>query len=410
MPALLGSGQNLDYVNATYRNRASRPNFTSARKGASNAERRMVLRRGPWPIVRFPSVPPIQAPTPAMRGHQFAMAARRPPVSIDGATLRDELTNRAMGDARLLGKPVMDGWDSSEEQEEHEEQGYSKSSWIWRNWINGTVKKASPRDDIEILQNKKLKPARDAHGFTPQEAFKIVYENARELAKLARERGWKVRSISGEDLPFAVFNDMDRCMFSGVLKGNVCLQVTDELPPGIYGSTSAAGQEGPRISIGISRDIWNVPATPYQSEHLLRVLLHQMIHAFLLQTCGFKLVGTQGAGHNLGHRGFFSDIASVLDRCILNGWHDRPALIGHANLRRHIGSTDVRDRALWTRSNCAGTSICDGRDRGDDDFVCAKRIEEMKDTTSVPNINLEAKSPRDSYGVARWGALSTLKA
>ena len=117
------------------------------------------------------------------------------------------------------------------------------------------------------------------------------------------------------ELPFQVFDQLDKELFLGILKGNIYL-AWSKLPRDYPGRTTRPGRNGsgirgPRIMIELSKDLLKHGTSP----HILAILLHQMIHAYFLQCCGHRSEGAPGIGSDLTHHhGFSSVLYAIQDR------------------------------------------------------------------------------------------------
>lgn len=118
-------------------------------------------------------------------------------------------------------------------------------------------------------------------------------------------------SMQKKKLPFQVFNELDEEFFRSVLKGNVSLGWLD-LPSGIFSRTIRAGQKhNPRIRIELS---------PFLGQNgtrwdVLAALIHQMVHAYYLQCCGYRDRGFSGKGHDLEHEQPFHALLKCVSEC-----------------------------------------------------------------------------------------------
>ena len=273
---------------------------------------------------------------------------------------------------------------------------------LFQHWTTGSIKKDPSSDDLFLLKDVKTKPARkDHHELTPDQAVKLVYENVRKLCEGASSTdGYGRRTISGEDLPFQIFNDIDKLLFGGVLKGNVCLQIKQRLGGGEDGACSRAGKDGPRIAITLSRGlIERTAGGKYGGRDpgfLVEVLLHQMTHAYLLQCCGFRDSAAEGNGCDLSHSPHFSMIASMFERTMLGGHMEFPALMGQS--RRWSGTRGWHGqdgREAWD-----GRSLCDGRERGSGSRECERCLAQAS-RTEAKKLEMEKKCPKDNDGTPR---------
>ena len=109
--------------------------------------------------------------------------------------------------------------------------------------------------------------------------------------------------------PFLFFNELDKIFFCSKLKGNVCLELSAKLPWGIPGRTSQAGVRSPRITIELSVNL----IAKATETGVLTVLLHQMIHAYLLQCCDYTTEIVGNHGYDLSHGSAFLVLKNMID-------------------------------------------------------------------------------------------------
>ena len=268
----------------------------------------------------------------------------------------------------------------------------------WHFWMNGETTMVSAQDELIILKDPALKPVRDHHGFTQEQAIKLALRFDNEQKDSSKDAGsaTKQRAAQFADLPFHIFNDIDATLFSGLLRGNVYLAWA-KLSRGLSGRTTRPGRQAcPRIAIELSHDIIG-------TEHpgiLVSALLHQMIHAYLLQCCGHKNAKVRGSGHNLAHNVDFAIIAMIIqDRISPVPKQEYPATLGCwdpyssgyvTKAKRNVARTLDRSPPME-----AGSSICDARRHGPPIQFCGKMAEYIGSTTTLPKVVLQPKSPLD---------------
>lgn len=187
---------------------------------------------------------------------------------------------------------------------------------ILGSWINGPHSSSPDSASLHNLQEKGAAPRSPPTRLDLEEAFGLAHE-ALENVKITTvpclERNTGRIHYSGYDLPFAVFNDLDTLFFRSRLKGNVYLTWA-RLPRGVYARTSRPGFHGtPRITIELSRYAANIRSAT------LGILLHQMIHAYYLQSCGHKNKGVAGKGHDLRHKEEFESLRVSIKEHFLPG-------------------------------------------------------------------------------------------
>ena len=202
-----------------------------------------------------------------------------------------------------------------------------------------------------------MKPLREGHRFTHQEAIKLVESSyPAYLNRLNSQVTPKVSRPTRSTFPFQIFNTIDEALFAGVLQGNVCLKWAS-LPSGLAGKTARAGRDAcSRIMVELSIEIQHRGAY----EHTIQILVHQMIHAFLLQCCGHNNHGVSGSGHELVHNLDYSAIASIIqDFLKLPKVQSRPAYFGCFTITSRHGSRLVSESA----GKEAGSSSCRDHER-----------------------------------------------
>ena len=253
------------------------------------------------------------------------------------------------------------------------------------------------KDDIIILKDPALKPVRDHHSFTQEQAIKLALQFDSQRNDSSKDAGsaTKQRAAQFAELPFHIFNDIDATLFSGLLRGNVYLTWA-KLPRGLSGRTTRPGRQAcPRIAIELSHDII---ATEHP-EVLVSTLLHQMIHAYLLQCCGHKNAKVPGSGHNLAHNVEFAVMAMIIqDRISPLSKQEYPATLGCWDFHSPGNAPKTRRngaRALDRSPAEAGSSICDARRHGPPVQFCEKMAEHIGSTIKLPKVVLHPKSPLD---------------
>ncbi|KAL9612487.1 MAG: hypothetical protein Q9167_002918 [Letrouitia subvulpina] len=181
-------------------------------------------------------------------------------------------------------------------------------------WIDGDANNGPSLKDLRELSCCTKQPVRKALELDHDEAFRLARERIKSV-KPIRIKCLEYRDIKPysdrKNLPFFVFNELDKIFFRSTLKGNVSLTLSSDLPLGIYSATFPANSNGnPRISIQISRDF---PKYTGRQE-VLAALLHQMGHAYYLQCCGFR-GPHQREGHEFGHdEAFYALLKSIQKR------------------------------------------------------------------------------------------------
>ncbi|KAI4158293.1 MAG: hypothetical protein LQ342_007590 [Letrouitia transgressa] len=184
-------------------------------------------------------------------------------------------------------------------------------------WIDGDANNGPSLKDLQELGSRTKQPIKKALKLDHEEAFRLARESIKSVKPIRIEclDGRDSRSYSDwENLPFYVFNELDKIFFRSTLKGNVSLTLSD-LPPGIYSTTFPAKSNGnPRINIQISPDF---PECMGRQE-VLAALLHQMGHAYYLQCCGF-CGPDRRKGHTFSHdEAFYALLKGIQKRLPLD--------------------------------------------------------------------------------------------
>lgn len=180
-------------------------------------------------------------------------------------------------------------------------------------WLDGSRASAPTKEDVNKLLDKKASPAEPCLGLTDQEAYGLAHEALENYRRtrvvcLAPE---KRALYERKHLPRMVFDQLDKELFRSVLKGNILLQAVSgrELPPGIYAMTTKAdSRRNSRITITLSKDL----LIQETRASILVTLIHQMIHAYYLQCCGYRNKEGDASGHDLKHGLEFEALLSLI--------------------------------------------------------------------------------------------------
>ena len=247
-------------------------------------------------------------------------------------------------------------------------------------------------DDKAILQNATIKPARDAHKLQHQEAIKLVEHSTSAYFTKLEQTSSLITDIrcGRSDLPFYVFNEIDAALFAGVLKGNVYLKWAP-LPTALFGRTIRAGRgASPRIAIELAEHVLARGAP----EEIVEVLVHQMIHAFLLQCCGHKNHDVSGNGHDLRHGLEFSTIAYIFQKSFFSKRAPfPPAEIGCiGDPAYHARCRNLRHTYFQTE---AGSSFCCPNGYAVSFSSAGKHYEYVRENTLAPKLNLSSQGSKD---------------
>ncbi|MCJ1461956.1 hypothetical protein MMC07_000556 [Pseudocyphellaria aurata] len=216
------------------------------------------------------------------------------------------------------------------------------------NWLDGRPNPEPDPASIRVLKNPSAQPACSNLHLSTEEAFGQAHQamSKYQRSNFACLAPGKRNVYSTLELPFKVFDQLDREMFRSVLKGNVYMKWSDKMPDGIYSTTQKAGSsKRPRITIILSRHLSEAPRAD-----ILCTLVHQMMHAYFLQCCGYK--GQDGGrdGHDLCHGPEFQALlVTISNRCSLAG--PRHSTTNLATLPIHPSSRRISAKLGSPRSN-----------------------------------------------------------
>lgn len=224
--------------------------------------------------------------------------------------------------------------------------GSSKSTRSSSSWLDGKLKQGPTAKDVGNLQSTTASPATRSLTLSREEAFTLAEQalqgHVRALIHCMDFPQEPMTTAEMRRLPFKVFNEIDREFFRSMLKGNVSLGWS-RLKDGVLSQTTRAGHNGDsRTRIELS----HVLSEHGRRGHVFAELIHQMVHAYYLQCCGFSDQDSSGPGHGLGHGPAFL----ALLRCI--GEHCEPL--------RHFLSPNLRDRFLSQQYRIGHRSIHNG--------------------------------------------------
>lgn len=155
------------------------------------------------------------------------------------------------------------------------------------------------------LKNKTAKPMSPASHETTEEAFVLTAKIIRDST--SSEMALLKPTYDKWSLPFLVFDELDRKLFRSKLKGNVCLEWSS-IYDGAPGRTTQAGFKHSRIAIELSEMLLKTTKMG-----IFTALLHQMIHAYFLQCCGYQSEGLLRAGYDLDHGPEFLALKALID-------------------------------------------------------------------------------------------------
>ena len=168
-----------------------------------------------------------------------------------------------------------------------------------------------PLEAIAEFTDSTVKPPSPAGNDTTERAFLAANDLIKE-SPLPRGPSLQLGRNYLYDkwtLPFLMFDELDRTLFCSKLTCNVSLTWAN-VPRGIPGRTFPPGLKCPRITIELSEKV----LLNASKICILTALLHQMIHAYFLQCCGYRTEETRSTGYNLGHGPDFLALKAVISR------------------------------------------------------------------------------------------------
>ena len=277
----------------------------------------------------------------------------------------------------------------------------------WYKWRRGLTNTNLSKDDRTILSEATFEPARDSHHLSGEDAIKLVdysitYSKQRTTRDLRMYFPYQTQSINITEFLFQVFHDMDEDIFASVLRWNVYL-CWSSLPPGLPGKTTRDGSN-PRIKIELATSL--MQSGSYSD--VLEALLHQMVHAFLLQVCDQKQGATRGADPIFGHGKRFNTILRLIMKRFVGAR-------GLDLLRLcRVGYAPVHGPRLRRLSHSLprkqGSTSCYIPDHEIAQRECIKLYDAMPNKLSPPEIDLLKGIVVGADGIKRYLSLSSSKA
>ena len=256
-------------------------------------------------------------------------------------------------------------------------------------WMRGGTQGKLDDGDVDIMRSDSIQAARKCHGWSPDGAIKYLIKVVNDACDAPIQNS-KPRKEPLHRLPYALFCDIDERVFGGVLKGNVHLRFDQKFPSGLAGATiRPSQQEKRRITIELSRDL----VFKQKPGAIVEVLLHEMIHAYLLQCCGPQ---ERTKGHDLQHGPEFSSAAFVVVMaCGFRQFHQFPSLLGVIAQRRGSGRVERNETVKPgnERSSCYS--------QGFRSNLCQQYLAQIQADGAEPQIDLDRGCPRDSAGIRR---------
>ena len=166
-------------------------------------------------------------------------------------------------------------------------------------WLDGPSEPGPTPEDCRELTNKNI---------TGKKHLELKEVTATKLAVEAIEKreqrdvfwaggGGRHATLSPRDkilLPVRVFHQLDRELFRGVLRGQVCLSGESSLSPAVHGATRGPGHQYGRVTILLNPQL----VITERPEVILATLIHHMAHAYFIVCCGY---GPGQDQHDLKH-------------------------------------------------------------------------------------------------------------
>lgn len=194
------------------------------------------------------------------------------------------------------------------------------------------------------------------------------------------------------ELPFVIFDDLDRRFFRGVLRKNVHFEWTTQLPRDIHGMTSVPGTKDARVRIALGVKYFQFFAL--EREFVIAALIHHMAHAYFLTCCSIRTEGGKpegcSLGHGLGYCTLIHKIQEVLGR---KGTPRLPDLF-HCltEAYRCVGVSRYGPSKLRKRPGTTGLIICSGLEKAFlDRSTCHPHLLSLQEIKPLePNANIES--------------------
>ena len=251
-------------------------------------------------------------------------------------------------------------------------------------------------DADAILKSATIKPSREAYRLTHEQSIKLVEKSYPAYLNRTSGQGTPRHfRPTASVLPFVIFDIIDEALFVGLLKGNVCLKWAS-LPSGLAGRTIRAGRDAcPRIMVELAISVRRESNLDY----IIQVLVHQMIHAFLLQCCGHKHKHVSGTGHDCAHSYEYSAIAFIIQTYLkIPATQSSPAYFGCSPIDLVYGYRPVSEAAAKE----VGGSICVDHGHGLSWDSVLSYCKYAKQAVVLSELSLRDHSPLDADGIPRY--------
>jgi hypothetical protein len=115
-----------------------------------------------------------------------------------------------------------------------------------------------------------------------------------------------------KDIPYRIFNKLDECLFSGLLKGAVYLESSSlgsDVSGATYNPSWGPVPDVKRVSIILNSDVLDFA----NARDIVAILIHHMIHAYFLVACGPQKEDETGYGR-LSHSYHFGRILLAIKK------------------------------------------------------------------------------------------------
>ncbi|KAL8654820.1 MAG: hypothetical protein Q9210_001278 [Variospora velana] len=270
-------------------------------------------------------------------------------------------------------------------------------------WLDGKSKPGPSKEDFAVLQSIKALPAQSCLQLSMEEAYTLAEKALKDHSRgriVCIDDNKPMTIAQKRKLPFQVFNELDAEFFRSALKGNVSVG-WKELPRGVLSLTARASRKSnPRIRILLSPQLLRSGSRL----DVFGALIHQMIHAYYLQCCGFRNRGNTGEGHDLEHEQAFQ----ALLECIREHCRVLEGPLHLSDLSIPLG----KSRNTSSQEPMPGASCCYGQKKRLNDIdiqnwreAAAVKTESLKEAQKSKATGSQDDSdfPKDMYYVHKEG-------
>ena len=219
-------------------------------------------------------------------------------------------------------------------------------------WLDGPSEPGPTPEDCRELTDRNLRGRKDLElkeVAAAKLAVEAIEKGGHRDVFWAGGRGGQV-TLSAKDkvgLPIRVFHQLDKELFRGVLRGQVCLTGETSLPPTVHGATRRAGHQYRRVTILLNPAL--VITEP--PEVILATMIHHMAHAYFLVCCGY---GPGQDQHDLKHGLPISTLFWTIKGRFLRNRGSFPGLFRCTNnLTGHPPASSVGQHGMEGQSYCS---------------------------------------------------------